>query len=353
MKVQIDGKPISYNINPILLKDRTFVQFRPTFEDLGMKVDWNRDDQTVTAMKDGYQIELFLGKTDAYVNGVAYTLDAAPFVTNNYLMVPLRFISEATGRFVHWNAATQLISIVETDLSKFTDKLYTGNLSYVGDLKGDVRDGQGRLVYPNGRTFYEGGFVQGKLDGQGKYYDENGYLIYEGGWKLNLMDGSGKWYYGDGSLKYDGQYKAGKRDGTGTFHWRLSDGGEDYVAALPADVKANADQINTYTGSFANDKFEGQGSIAWADGSSYEGGFKDGMLHGSGVFVWADKWKYEGSFVNGARKGDGKLYDPDGNLIYEGQFKNNQYNGQGELFDASGKSLFKGTFVDGKPQSGT
>lgn len=346
--VEIDGKPIVFDQAPIVKNSRTFVQFRPTFEDLGMKVEWDSAARKVTGTKAGYKIELFIGKTEAYVNGTPYQLDAAPFITGSYTMIPLRFISEATGRFVRWDVSTRLISIVATDLSQFTDLFYADGFTYNGDLKDGVRDGKGRLVYSNGVAFYEGDFVQGKLEGQGKYFDKNGYVLYEGGWLNNLPDGDGKWYYGDGTLKYEGQYKAGKRDGKGTFVWRLSDG---QVEAPTADQAKELQGINKYVGSFKNDKFDGEGTVNWADGASYKGGFADGLAHGHGELVWADKWKYVGDFAYGVRSGSGSLYNADGKLIYKGQFKNNQYSGKGELYDASGNSIFKGAFVNGKPAS--
>lgn len=344
--VQIDGKQISYNVKPVLVNDRTFVQFRPTFEDLGMKVEWDQAAHKVTGTKDGYKIEFVVGKTEAVVNGTAVQLDAAPFIKDDYAMIPLRFISEATGRFVHWNHDQALVSIVKTDLSEFTDMFYSGKLTYQGDMVDGVWEGEGRLNYPNGFAFYTGSFKQGKLEGHGKYQDDKGYVVYEGDWKNNLMDGSGKWYYGDGDLKYDGSYKAGKRSGQGKFIWRWVDGESE--VNYPAQDQKDTNGDNVYVGSFANDKFSGQGTLTWADGSSYKGNFMDGMLHGQGVYVWSDGWTYKGSFAYGDRNGYGELYNADGGLVYKGSFKDNRYNGQGELFDGNGKSLFKGEFVNGE-----
>lgn len=322
IQVKIDGQAIEYEVHPVSKKNRTYVQFRPTFEELGMTVQWDAAARKVTAEKAGYKIELFVGKTEAYVNGVSFTLEAAPFASANYVMVPLRFISEATGRFVSWNQSEKLINIVTTDLSQFVDAFNGGKFTYVGEQKDGLWEGKGRLVYPNGMTFYEGDFAKGKLEGQGKYFDDKGFVVYEGGWKNNLMDGSGKWYYGDGTLKYEGEYKAGKREGKGTFIWREEDA-EAVSNPLAEDEAKTGD--NTYTGSFANDKFSGQGTIVWADGSTYTGSFLDGMIHGTGEYVWPDKWKYAGEFAFGARSGSGVVYDENGQEVYRGQFKNNEY----------------------------
>jgi len=349
IQVNISNKPIKFNIDPVLVNNRTFVQFRPTFEELGMKVEWDSAGQKVTGTKKGYRIELVIGNKEAIVNGVTIALDAAPFMKSGVTMVPLRFISEATGRFVNWNRAGKLINIVETDLSVFTDLFYSDAFTYLGPKANGLKEGNGRLLYSDGTAFYEGGFVQDKLQGTGKYFDRNGYVLYEGEWKNNLMDGKGKWYYGDGRLKYEGQFKAGKKEGQGTLVWRQTDG---IASPTAQDLSGNANKDNTYTGAFKNDKFWGQGTLVWADGASYKGSFADGMISGSGELVWADGWKYVGQFVNGVRQGgSGELYNANGKLIYTGAFKNNTYEGQGELFDDSGKSVYKGIFINGKPKT--
>lgn len=46
------------------------------------------------------------------VDNQEYKLDAPPVIIGNRTMVPLRFIGEALGAQVHWNATTRTVSIV-------------------------------------------------------------------------------------------------------------------------------------------------------------------------------------------------------------------------------------------------
>lgn len=73
--------------------------------------------------------------------------------------------------------------IIESSSTRY---LYFGEL----DEKGN-RCGFGRTATDNGRTAYEGGYVDNKRDGLGAYYYKDGELCYYGEWKDNKRDGFG------------------------------------------------------------------------------------------------------------------------------------------------------------------
>ena len=73
--------------------------------------------------------------------------------------------------------------IIESSSSRY---LYFGGL----DEKGN-RCGFGRTATDNGRTAYEGGYVDNKRDGLGAYYYKDGELCYYGEWKNNKREGFG------------------------------------------------------------------------------------------------------------------------------------------------------------------
>jgi hypothetical protein len=56
-------------------------------------------------------IELYIGKTDAYVNGHQTILPTAPIIQNNVSLVPDRFIGEALGCTVEWNEQFKKITL--------------------------------------------------------------------------------------------------------------------------------------------------------------------------------------------------------------------------------------------------
>jgi hypothetical protein len=65
----------------------------------------------VTALEQRPVIKLTIGSKTAYVGGTAKQLSVAPYQTGNGTsMVPFRFIGEALGAKVDYNAATQTVS---------------------------------------------------------------------------------------------------------------------------------------------------------------------------------------------------------------------------------------------------
>ena len=60
-------------------------------------------------------IEVYIGKTTGTVNGKATTLDQGAVIKNGRTLVPLRFITEAMGATVGWDAATKTASIALAD----------------------------------------------------------------------------------------------------------------------------------------------------------------------------------------------------------------------------------------------
>jgi hypothetical protein len=56
---------------------------------------------------------------------------------------------------------------------------------------------------------------------------------------------------------------------------------------------------DTYVGSFARGRLEGDGVYTWKNGATLVGTFKAGKAHGPGVYTTADGARYQGAFVDG------------------------------------------------------
>lgn len=122
IKVLLDGKEISFDVPPQIINDRTMVPMRAIFEALGYNVEWDGNDQSITAInpqtnKYVYMIldNLFIvicpydeikrgNITDGYVLNNMRLLDQAPTIVGNRTLVPIRAVVEASGLNVVWNA---------------------------------------------------------------------------------------------------------------------------------------------------------------------------------------------------------------------------------------------------------
>ena len=60
---------------------------------------------------------------------------------------------------------------------------------------------------------------------------------------------------------------------------------------------------DTYVGSFAMGRLEGDGTYTWQSGATLVGTFKAGKANGLGVYTTAQGVRYQGSFVDGRLDG--------------------------------------------------
>jgi hypothetical protein len=56
-------------------------------------------------------IKLQIASTTAYVNETKHTLDSPPLLIEGHTLIPVRFVSEAFGYNVKWDAANKQIDI--------------------------------------------------------------------------------------------------------------------------------------------------------------------------------------------------------------------------------------------------
>lgn len=96
---------------PFIENSRTLVPLRAVFEVLDCEVGWDPNTFSAVIKKDEIEIIVSEGKNIAYVNNVAKTLDVAPKIVNDRIMIPLRFVSEALQRIVYWDGPNNTVLI--------------------------------------------------------------------------------------------------------------------------------------------------------------------------------------------------------------------------------------------------
>jgi antitoxin component YwqK of YwqJK toxin-antitoxin module len=318
IQVLIDGHPLTFKLQPIIQDGTTLVPYRSIFEAIGMTVSWDANTRTVTGKNDSLQISMQIGSDKAMVNGLEQSLPVAAQLVSGSTFVPLRFISEATGRTIHWDEVEQTISIGPLPAKE----------KYEGSLLNGKRNGIGKL-YMNGKLLYEGDFKDDLMDGQGKKYYPNGKLMYTGDFRIGKMDGAGKLYHNDGSLWYAAHFEQDNISGFGAVYF-------EYGYRLEVELKdGNPEGKGTY--------FNGDNKIVFI------GEFKNGMKNGFGTFYYDNgNIMNEGVFVN-RELVSGKLYYETGELWYEGEFSDLKPDGQGKMYLKNGAVEFEGKFHAGEP----
>jgi hypothetical protein len=108
--VTVNGQTMNFDQPPVMRNNRVFVPMRAIFERLGSTVVYSNGN--INSQGNGRSVHLVIGSTQASVNGQPITLDVAPFTVAGRTEVPLRFVAQALGATVNWNANTETVAIV-------------------------------------------------------------------------------------------------------------------------------------------------------------------------------------------------------------------------------------------------
>lgn len=109
VSVTLNGAPLTLNPGPQERAGRVFVPLRGVFEDLGASVVY--ENGTINAQSRRHSVSLHIGSTQATVDGQPQTLDVAPFIIGASTYVPLRFVSQALGANVNYDAANRIVAL--------------------------------------------------------------------------------------------------------------------------------------------------------------------------------------------------------------------------------------------------
>ncbi|MDN9012074.1 N-acetylmuramoyl-L-alanine amidase family protein [Brevibacillus laterosporus] len=131
IQLRIEGRSVNAEVPPLISNGRTLVPVRVIAEGLGAKIDWNQQERKAKITKDNREVILQLNSKKAYINGKAQTLEAAPELMNNRMLLPLRFVGEALGATVGWENDSRTVIVnqpVQTQINgqalPATEKVY-------------------------------------------------------------------------------------------------------------------------------------------------------------------------------------------------------------------------------------
>jgi len=98
------------------------VPLRALTEPLGASVMYVAEDQSIIISVGSINVQLWIGKPKAIVNGKEVDIDAqkpvSPVIVKERTFLPLRFIAETFEFKVEWNSITQEITLTYPDPDK-------------------------------------------------------------------------------------------------------------------------------------------------------------------------------------------------------------------------------------------
>jgi len=130
--VYVNGQQMTFDVPPQILSGRTMVPLRAIFEALGAEVEWDDSTQTVSATKGASVVVLTIGSTCAMVNGAIVSIDQPGVVIDGRTLVPVRFVAEAFGIGVVWDAQTNSVIISDAEArTPTTTAAFPGRIAIV------------------------------------------------------------------------------------------------------------------------------------------------------------------------------------------------------------------------------
>jgi hypothetical protein len=117
IRITFNGQYLSFDQPPIIVENRTLVPMRAIFETLGLTVEWDAEEQAVSAVGLGARMYLQIGSDRLYraydeMDGVdIINLDVPAQIINDRTYVPLRAVSEGLWADVTWNQAERTVVI--------------------------------------------------------------------------------------------------------------------------------------------------------------------------------------------------------------------------------------------------
>ena len=124
IKLTVNGKKITSDVDPYISNDRTLVPLRVIAEELNSVVEWDNDNRAVHISKEDIHIVL---RIDSYLveytndDETTYTMiDVAPQITEDRTFVPIRLISNALGVGIEWNNDERAVYIDSSKSSEVT-----------------------------------------------------------------------------------------------------------------------------------------------------------------------------------------------------------------------------------------
>jgi hypothetical protein len=111
--VQVNNVPMPGDVDPYVQNGSTLVALNMIRSIPGVTINWNNTSKTVTVDNNGTKSTLVAGKKETMVGDKKVTLSTSSAMKNGRVMVPLRFIADASGSQVYWNAPDRTVYVAK------------------------------------------------------------------------------------------------------------------------------------------------------------------------------------------------------------------------------------------------
>jgi len=105
------GQSFAMDAAPFISNGRFLAPVLYLADALNAQTSWDAATRTITVTKGGTTIELAVGSMSIATNGKTSQMDASPLIENGRTYLPARYVAEALGYKVSWEAEAQAITV--------------------------------------------------------------------------------------------------------------------------------------------------------------------------------------------------------------------------------------------------
>ncbi len=256
--IYVNGKLVKTDVFTETVNGVDMIQVRPYLEAMGYQVSFYSTTKLLVADSDDQDMQCWIGKANAYINGTEVIFATTPRLVNESTMVPIDTVASALKVSIekkNWGGNGQILSITcpLPSIVRSTNQFYGK-----ADSKTDV-SGLLSLRFNDKKDGYYGQVTNGVLS-YGSYTTETGQR-YIGNWSKGMMSGTGRYISTLGEL-YIGTFAEGHiTKGTGYFTDGSSFTGEWYFNAKYSVSYPSVGQFTDNQG-----KTYGDASSDWSNG---------------------------------------------------------------------------------------
>lgn len=115
-KIIVDGQELKLpnEVEVVNIRNHIMIPIRVVAENLKFNVNWDQKTKNVNIQQGSKAITLTVGKQEASVGNTTVSLNMAPQIIKNTVVVPIRFISEEMGLKVDWNNKEKIVTLAST-----------------------------------------------------------------------------------------------------------------------------------------------------------------------------------------------------------------------------------------------
>ncbi|QHW32583.1 copper amine oxidase [Paenibacillus rhizovicinus] len=107
----VGGKPYQLDVAPLLLNGTTYLPLRFVTEAMGAQIGWDAVLKRVSVLRGAELLEMVVGSKDFVLTGVRKQSDVAPITRSGRTLVPIRLVSEQLGLVVNWDGKLGTITV--------------------------------------------------------------------------------------------------------------------------------------------------------------------------------------------------------------------------------------------------